>query len=486
MSAVTEPSVGEPSLSAPAAPEASKTEPAAPADAGWSLPHRIGFRFAFAFFANWIFPFPFDYIPKTDKVWALYTKLWDAAIVGTGAHILHLSQPVTVVQNGSGDKLYDYVSLFFIAGLALVATVVWSLLDRRRRHYRRLHQWLRVFMRYSLAASMFGYGFAKVLPTQFPPPSTFTLTESYGESTPMHLLWTFMGFSKPYTIFSGAAECLGGFLLLFRRTTLAGALVVAAVMTNVVMLNFCYDVPVKIFSSYLLISALFLAAPDARRLASVFVLNRRAEPGSTEPLFTSRRMRWAAVAAKVLLVGSMLGFGLYYQWQNYKQSYVTGGSPLAGYYQVEASAPATAPSSAPASVAASAPALAPALAASSAPSSAPASAPAPAPAAEGSDWRTVVITQTGNMYVRRGDNSIMRLFEDWDPDAKTLTVTDPYQTTGTSDYTWTLAQPDPDHLILAGPLGDKNVHVTLHKVEPPAFTLTTRGFHWVNPFRFNR
>ena len=39
-----------------------------------------------------------------------------------------------------------------------------------------------------------------------------------------------------------------------------------AVMTNVVILNFCYDVPVKLYSSELLLMAVLLFAPHARRV----------------------------------------------------------------------------------------------------------------------------------------------------------------------------------------------------------------------------
>ena len=42
-----------------------------------------------------------------------------------------------------------------------------------------------------------------------------------------------------------------------------GALIAAVVMSQIVMLNFSYDVPVKLFSMHLLLQALVLAAPDA-------------------------------------------------------------------------------------------------------------------------------------------------------------------------------------------------------------------------------
>ena len=122
-------------------------------------------------------------------------------------------------------------------------------------------------VRFTLATAMLLYGAEKVIPEQFGTPLPSDLLEPIGEGSPMHLLWTFMGTSIPYVIFTGAAEMLGGLLLAARRTTLLGALVCIGVLSNVVMLNLSYDVPVKLYSSHLLLMAVFLAAPDLRRLA---------------------------------------------------------------------------------------------------------------------------------------------------------------------------------------------------------------------------
>jgi len=87
------------------------------------------------------------------------------------------------------------------------------------------------------------------------------MLEAIGDQSPMGLLWNFMGASAPYTIFGGLGELIGGLLLTNRRTALLGALISAAVMSQVVMLNFSYDVPVKIYSSELLLTARVLIAP---------------------------------------------------------------------------------------------------------------------------------------------------------------------------------------------------------------------------------
>ena len=118
----------------------------------------------------------------------------------------------------------------------------------------------------------------------------------------MGLLWTFMGASRAYTIFGGLGELTGGLLLLWRRTTTLGALVVIAVMTNVVMLNFSYDVPVKQYSVHLVLMALYLLLPEARRLANLLLLNRPAEPAILEAPYGGPGAPWGNRVAKILLI----------------------------------------------------------------------------------------------------------------------------------------------------------------------------------------
>src|SRR5207248_10061575 len=119
-------------------------------------------------------------------------------------------------------------------------------------------------------------------PSQFPPPWQWRYLQTYGESSPMGILWTFMGASKSYTIFAGAVEMLGGILLFLPRLATLGALIGIAAMTNVFILNMSYDVPVKLYSFHLLAMGAFLILPEMKRLARFFVLNRPTETSPAE------------------------------------------------------------------------------------------------------------------------------------------------------------------------------------------------------------
>jgi hypothetical protein len=157
-----------------------------------------------------------------------------------------------------------------------------------------------------------------------------------GELSPMALLWVFMGFSPAYTSFTGIAEVAGGILLLFRRTATLGALMVAAIMTNVLMLNLSYDVPVKLGAIHLIILALYLVAGDIARLLRFFVMNQTAAPADLGP---QARGRWFAVTrwAKAALIGAGL---TYLAWDTHsayvRQTAMREAAPVApqGAYQV--------------------------------------------------------------------------------------------------------------------------------------------------------
>jgi hypothetical protein len=154
---------------------------------------------------------------------------------------------------------------------------------------------------------MVGYGLAKVFPFQMPPPSVAILNEPVGNLAPMTFLWNLIGLNPVYEIICGSAECLGGILLLYRRTALAGALFSAFVMTNVVLYNFCYDVPVKLFSADLLLGCIFLALPDALSLRRFFWSHKPAAPTATWVPPASRRAgRIAILVTEIVFAAAFL------------------------------------------------------------------------------------------------------------------------------------------------------------------------------------
>ena len=99
----------------------------------------------------------------------------------------------------------------------------WAAANWPRVNEAALYAWLRLALRFLLAAQMFYYGMAKVIPTQFQAPSLVTLVQPVGSLSLADLLWTFIGASTPYQMLAGVAEVPAGLLLVVPRTAMLGA-----------------------------------------------------------------------------------------------------------------------------------------------------------------------------------------------------------------------------------------------------------------------
>jgi hypothetical protein len=288
----------------------------------WSVTELITCRFTFLYFTLFCTPIPgqtsiFQVIPHVgDAIHNAAAIPLSAAALWVGHFIFHLQgEAATWHSTGSGDTALHWATYFCILILSILGAIVWSILDRARTNYNTALAWLYVLIRFTLAFAMLDYGFSKIYPHQFAPPNLDVLNETYGASTPMRLMWTFMGSSTLYRISAGAAEVLAGLLLMFRWTGTLGALLTAAVMANVAVLNFSYDVPVKLYSTHLCAAAVFLLIPDLHAMFRFFLQRREATlsrpwlPLSENP--TLRRATKILHAVVVLFALLTYGVGVY-------------------------------------------------------------------------------------------------------------------------------------------------------------------------------
>jgi len=413
----------------------------------WPLAKRVLFRFAAAFFILVNLPFPFNRIPWESLTRFLNTM--QVAAVRAMARLLHVS--VDILPNGSGDTTYSWVQLLCIAIGTVLITIVWSVIDRRRRDYDRAWIALRAYLRFALAVAMVRYGAAKVIPSQFPPPTLDRLMQPFGDASPMGLLWTFMGASAAYTVFAGATEMLSGLLLTTRRTALLGALISMGVLANIVALNFMYDVPVKIYSLELLAMAVVIALPDVPRLVDFFIRNRPVTPAPLPRFWRNRAVEVAGIVLRTLAVVVMVLTSL--QGVRAMQRMYGGAearSPLYGIwraddFQVDGK---TIPFNDPAR------------------------------------WRRVIFDLRYMASVQLMNDSRQRVNVQLVEKTQKLIVS--RRNEPAWDGVLSYARPDPETLIIDGDLGGHKVHALCHREPIPKFLLTTRGFHWINEYPFNR
>ena len=274
------------------------------AERPWSWLQCVAFRVLLLF---WLLQFappsPLTLLPVLPDAIAGF---WSALASRLGG-LLGLVVPQHA-ESGSGDTMKDWLAALAALLLALGGAALWSLLQRRPVRHGKLLDFFQLFLRVVLVQTLLVYGVIKLFGQQFPAPGADRLLSTYAESSPMGLMWVFMGASLPYQQFAGAMEMLAGLLLIFRRTSTLGALLAAGVMGNVFVLNLCFDVPVKLFSGQLLLMSLFLVSLDAARLLDLLVFNRATQPADRSFRFWGEgRWRWLrhAVVTTCMVAGAV-------------------------------------------------------------------------------------------------------------------------------------------------------------------------------------
>lgn len=415
----------------------------------WRLLTRIAFRFTFSYFLLYNISTFIDILPFTDGITNKYEVLWQRLVPWLGSHVLHLANPIKIFTNGSGDTTYDYVKVLPQAAIAVIATLIWSFLDRRRPNYRVLHQWFMLLIRIALGATMVSYGAVKVIKSQFPDPSLARLMERYGDSSPMGLLWTFMGASKTYTVFAGGVEVAGGLLLFIPSLTTLGALVSIGVLANIFLLNMSYDVPVKLYSFHLLLMAVALAAPDLRRLADFFLFHRKTQIPVCSPVFHRKWANWALLAVQVLVIGysSIISFVHAHQAITaYNTRPAQYGIWMVDEFSLDGQIVAVS-------------------------------------ATNPDRWYRFIVDSSA-ISIQSNDGAIDRYGSRIDVAGRKMTLTK--RDNPAQPVTFNFSNPQADSMILDGTVRSRHISAKLHRIPAPSFLLNTRGFHWINEYPFNQ
>jgi hypothetical protein len=308
--------------------------------------------------------------------------------------------------------------------------------------------------------------------SQFPPPGVERLLQPYGESSPMGLLWTFMGASKAYTLFAGLSEYLGGALLMFRRTATLGALLTAGVMTHVVVLNFCYDVPVKLFSAHLLLMAISLLLTERCRLMNILLRNR---PVEAVPPRLPYRLSWLNgmhVGIKWLLVALIVlssMSGLIFSWVQARSQDAATAPVWYGTYAVE--------------------------------SFARDDVPMPPVLTNATRWHRLAIARypdfnvltNGAMFgwnhylsIRCMTGETTNFTFELREDAHELRVKPSTSRSTNAPIVFKYSEAGTNLVALEAAFPDGLVKARLKRVERSQFLLVNRGFHWINEYPFNR
>lgn len=421
----------------------------------WTLSQKFGFRAIFILFSLMILPFPFSTILGAFNLSFLdqaFSDFWNwcAKLVATG--ILGMDE-LAVNPTGSGDKTADWIHYGLGLFITIIGTAVWSVLDKHRSNYYKLWRVFVMILVYYLVYYMAIYGFIKVFWLQMPELRIDRLLKSYGQSSPMGLLWTFMGASKTYSVYAGLSEVIAGTLLIFRRTRTLGGLVTAGVMFNVFMLNMAYDVPVKLFSFQLMIMGLYIALIDYKAIFGLLLYRKAVQPTPWPPFFKSSRANYFLLLAQIIFVGYIY-FQRIDQGLSGRKQYgeLRPKSPLFGLYDVE-------------HFIKNGDTIPPLL-------------------TDNERWQRLILEDPGRSIVIRMDDQLTYYTSETDTVDQILTIKigrDSLEKTYPLEYTKL-----EDGLTLSGVLGGDTLSLKLKTYDLSNFYLTNRGFHWLNEVPWHR
>ena len=439
--------------------------PIVPTPRSWSFGTRLAFRFSFCYLIIYalgcgnatlweVIPFHIGEHLNDWTSWPFFhTAQW------LGQHLFHLTGVGAKLHGtGSGDTILNWIAVGIMLAVSILASLIWTALAelrspaRRGLAYPKLFFWFRLTLRLTLGIAMLGYGLAKLFPLQMAPPSLAVLNEPLGNTSPMTMLWTLIGLNPIYEMICGAAEVTAGILILFRRTGLLGELLTAFLATNIVLYNFCYDVPVKLYAAHLLLMSIALIVPDMPSLLNFFFLHRPCKPidGWVKPARRcGLRIETICVVAVLLLAVLPQAFQMR---KGYAQELINQRNPppLTGQWHLT-------------------------------------SATKPFLTGDGVALADIFFEPTGRVMFRSSDGVLWRGGVNRDDKKHTMQLFCLGHNGDPPLYAMT--QPDSTHIVLTptGKDAKDDGTLTLARVSlPPHYPLEDRGFHFVNEWGLER
>jgi len=167
-----------------------------------------------------------------------------------------------------------------------------------REEYPGLLNWLRYFCAFML----YMYGTSKLLHFQFNLQSELA-PRPIGSLNGYQLTWFYFGVSRVYACILGLMQVAGATLLLFRKTTLLGALAMLPIMVNILLINIFIlvnDYGPYVMSTLICISLLTILWHQRRGLLALLWSTQTGEAES------SKRTHWWIRSSIVLIVASII------------------------------------------------------------------------------------------------------------------------------------------------------------------------------------
>lgn len=255
-----------------------------------------------------------------------------------GVLFLFVAFAIMITQrDGPGDLPEDFLIIGWTTLAGITIGVISYFVIKSHELKTKVVYCLWVLIRYFLSLVFLSYGFIKIIGLQFYTSlSQLDMKLIDLSKSDMGVAWFFFGHSNSYEMFLGWGETIAALLLLFRRTSILGASFLLAIVTNIVAVNYWFDVSVKINSTYFLLMTLWVLMYQYSRLMSFFILDRSVE-AAVYPTFSLKKQKLIKIA-NALVVLVIIGYNAWDTFYRFPKEYgfdLGKKSSLKGVWKVD-------------------------------------------------------------------------------------------------------------------------------------------------------
>lgn len=220
---------------------------------------------------------------------------------------LLLSALLLTLGNGGNIPWLPPIVVFSLVAISLLVGLlfpfVWQYLERRQKITSVImYGFLYSSIRYCIAFTIASFGWKKFYGLQFIVPAEIA-SQPMNQQTGEWLTWFYFGHSHTFGIIIALIQIIGGYLLLFRRTLLVGAVILFSLLLNLTLINVFYQMNAGalIQSVLLTIGVLFLILLDYKKLVDFFFKTKSNLPSlKINSLFLKNAVRFSAIVLSLL------------------------------------------------------------------------------------------------------------------------------------------------------------------------------------------
>jgi hypothetical protein len=220
---------------------------------------------------------------------------------------LVFSALLLMLGNGGNISWFPPIVVFSLVGIALLSALlfpfIWHYLEHKQKmNSAKIYGFLYSGIRYAIAFNIASFGWKKFYGLQFIVPTeiaSLPMNQQSGE----WLTWFYFGHSQVFGIIIALIQIGGGYLLLFRRTLLIGAIILFALLVNLTLINVFYQMNTGALlqSVVLTIGVLFLILLEYKKLIVFFLKTKSNLPSlSFNSALVKNMVRLSAIVLSLL------------------------------------------------------------------------------------------------------------------------------------------------------------------------------------------